>query len=1686
MKKILLTAVIALSLFSLNAKESITNKTFEIIKTTKGQSFIENKGQFDEFETNSTGKVLYAVDFGSTRIFFGEKGISYNFLEAIKKSRKEREEIMKQESKSFEDHKRKEKLVGKFMFRNDEVGMIWKNSLPTVKLTGFEETPDYHSYYFKGASGEYENINHVKGFKKIKYENIYPNIDLTYEIHPVSGVKYAFIVHPGADPSQIKMVYDRDISLQNGKIHIPTQFGDIIDHAPVSFYENNEQNIIPSNFAMHNNTVKFKIADYNPNKTLIIDPWTQTPTFNLNWQNVWELDRDAAGNVYIIGGIMPMQLLKYDFAGNLQWTYNTPYDTANNWLGTLSTDLAGNSYVTSGSTARLQKINTSGGLVWNNNGFGGTLGNSDEFWTITFNCDQSRLVIGGTNGAFNLPPVLEAAIFQVNTTNGAFIASEIVAKGSSIGIPPPMEEVRAICPSKNGRYYFITHDTIGYIFDDLNFCSNSANRMLTNDHGMGLGYKCENYRYDNTGIRAIRTDDNFLYVHRGNQLQKRRLTDFSIVATVAIPSGGFNNVFLGGNQVANSGIDIDQCGNIYVGSGTRVVKFNSNLNQLDVYTLPYNVYDVRVSINGNVIACGGTGTASSSNRSGGVSSIVANACAPLTIECCNASICQPEEFCQSDAPVNLVTATPGGTWSGPGVNASGTFNPSVAGPGLHTIIYTLPCGSDSIRIAVSSCLPIDVCVETNGNLTANGAVAPITWEYWRPAQTVSTNTQAQCQACGYTWSFGNCTSGGFFPAPSTCTIPAQWVVFATGQTVAPPPNFPIRVSDAIGDFVEINSISDIPDCSTVTCPTITVSITAQNNVTCNGGNNGSATVSASGGNGTITYTWQPGNLNGATQNNLSAATYTVTATDIDGCTGNTTVNINQPTAIQFTTSSSASACNVNNGSATINPSGGSGSYTYTWSPNVSSGNTATGLAAGNYAVTVNDGNCEVNTSIIVNASQPPVINNISSTAETCLGDNDGTATVSASGGTGTLNYNWSNGTSTATISGLTPGSYSVTVTDANGCTAISSVSVADGPTCCELNVTAASTAPNCNTADGTITLNILSGSGNYSFTWSNGAISQNLLGVASGTYTVTVTDLNIPGGTCTFDTTIVLNDLNGPVIDNISSTAETCLGANDGTVTIAASGGTGALSYVWSNGAITPVVSNLSPGNYSVTVSDENGCNASSSVVVAAGPDCCTFTMAFTTTSSSCNNSDGEVTLNINNGSGNYSFTWSTGAITPNLNGIAAGSYSVTVTDNGVPGICQKDTIITINDLDGPVIDNIVVVNESCENQNDGSLEAVASGGTGTLNYSWSNGANVAQISALSPGSYQITVTDGVGCTTTSAATVVAGGPCCTLGITALSVTNETCDGTNGTAEVAVNTNIPEIEFLWSNGATTSGISGLSAGTYSVTITNPLQANCSVDTFLTITNTPAPIIDNLLIENESCFELGDGSAEAFVSGGNPPYTYTWNNVVGNSIRTSLFAGTYTLSISDQNCTVTETFEILPGINVEVSAGNDTSVYAGTVLQLNGSVNGGTTGSFVWTPGSTLSCSGCQNPIATPQTTTTYSVFYTDDLGCTDSDDILIAIIQDEPYCLFPDAFTPNGDNINDYFKGICDGMDYLELRVYNRWGELVYEEMGINIQGWDGVYKGRKSPMDVYVYAAYIEYTNGRTESIIGNVTLIR
>jgi hypothetical protein len=268
---------------------------------------------------------------------------------------------------------------------------------------------------------------------------------------------------------------------------------------------------------------------------------------------VWECEKDGVGNVYIIGGVTPMQLLKYNAAGTLQWTYSTPYDTTS-WLGTFATDNAGNSYVTQGSVAAIQKISTAGSLVWNNGNPGGIFA-STEFWSISFNCDETKLVIGGTGNT--LPP--QPYIYQVDMANGNVTSSVRVTGGQLF----PTQEVRSITACGNGKYYFLTHDSIGYMNQNFSVCANNSQAIYYTNNSYSLGYKCENFRYNNTGIEAIKSYGAFVYTHRGNQLHKRNFATGAIVATVNIPGGAYTTQF-GSSFVENTGLDIDNCGNIYI------------------------------------------------------------------------------------------------------------------------------------------------------------------------------------------------------------------------------------------------------------------------------------------------------------------------------------------------------------------------------------------------------------------------------------------------------------------------------------------------------------------------------------------------------------------------------------------------------------------------------------------------------------------------------------------------------------------------------------------------------------------------------------------------------------------------------------------------------------------------------------------------------------------------------------------------------------------------------------------------------------------------------------------------------------------------------------------------------------------------------------------------------------------
>jgi gliding motility-associated-like protein len=1238
--------------------------------------FVENKGQFDQFANTTIGTIKYAADFGETRVFFGTKGVQYYFLETKKIPREEREKLASSINvNSPEKHKQWERLVGKFHFSSDVVNMRFEGN-SKADLRGEDVTPDYHSYSFSNAKNEVQNVSNVKGFNKITYYNIYPKIDITYTVHPLEGIKYALTVRPGADISQVKFLFDRNIRLENGKIKIPTKFGDITDHEPVSFYEFAESQIVPSKFRQLNEkTIQFEVSNYDKKKTLVIDPWTQTPNFNTNWDIVWECERDGAGNVYILGGIMPMQVLKYDPTGNLQWTYNTPYDTSNVWLGTFATDLAGNTYITAGSTAQIQKINTSAALQWNNASPTGAISNA-EFWTITFNCDQSQLVVGGTGGT---GLTLRATVYNINTNSGAVLGSQNFAIGSTTAIPPTVQEVRAISAAPNGKYYYLTQDTVGSFNQNFNLCGTNNSSIFKNTSTYNLGYKCENFRYDNAGISALRANNQFFYTQNGTSVHKRSLQSGAIVATATIPGGNATSS-LGKFQVNNSGLDLDDCGNVYVGTGNGVVKYDANLTQLATYTTAFRVYDVHVTSGGEIVACGGTGTSSTNSRTGGVQTFAAAACAPLAANCCDATICPVNVLCQNDAPVTLTAATAGGTWSGPGISANGTFNPVTAGVGTHTIVYTIACGADSISIVVSPCLALEACLEQNGSLTVSNGVEPYTWEYEQPATSTPITDQASCEACGHTWVpaipfFGPAQCLNLATPTTTCNTPAQWVSFATGTT-ALPPAYPVRVTDNAGTVLIITSAAGLQPCNEIICPDVITTPNIQN-VSCFGGSNGSVTVSSSAGTAPYTYQWSPNNTTGATVNNLTANNYQIITIDAQGCRDTIQITLTQPEAITLNVTDILGAdCNTPNGTGTVTVAGGVAPYTYNWLPDGQTTASLNNLLSGNYDVTVTDANlCTANIAVIIPSNNGPSITNIAVTNGACQGNQGGQITVTATGGTAPLTYTLGTNPpqSTNVFSNVTAGTYTITVSDANGCNSTGSATIT---TATPITVTQGQVNnASCGQNNGSASVNVTNGSGNYTYVWSPNAGSTSTISqLASGVYSVTVTDVATG---CTGSLTVNITGVGGANIDNTQFINPTCFGGTNGSITLEVSGGTTPYSFSINDG--TPqssnTFSNLGAGTYEVEVTDGAGCSAFQNITLITPPQLFANPGQATTL---CQGESTTLTASGSGGVGPFTYTWSNGLtgnnpeVTPNT----TTTYTLSVVDaNG----CQVTGTVIIN-----------------------------------------------------------------------------------------------------------------------------------------------------------------------------------------------------------------------------------------------------------------------------------------------------------------------------------------------------------------------------------------------------------------------
>ena len=764
--------------------------------------------------------------------------------------------------------------------------------------------------------------------------------------------------------------------------------------------------------------------------------------------------------------------------------------------------------------------------------------------------------------------------------------------------------------------------------------------------------------------------------------------------------------------------------------------------------------------------------------------------------------------------------------------------------------------------------------------------------------------------------------------------------------------------------------------------TVSESIT---NVLCNGDATGEIALTIEGGDGVnyiITWTGSPTDVSGLTTptiSNLEAGSYTVSITS--GMRDFTeTYMVTEPNALTGTTTFTNVTCNGDgDGTITLTPSGGTAPYTFAWSNGPTDQN-LTNLEPDSYTVTITDANMCTFTVPTVTIAQPQILaitiddtNNVS-----CLGGNDGAINTTVTGGNGGNTYVWSNTTQTTEdIAGLTANNYQVTVTDNRGCSAVPpSVTIIQPSTVVGITVDAIISA-NCN-GGGSIFITPTGGNNLYTYLWNNGATSQDLQDVPAGGYTVTVTD----NKNCSFTSDILIVESTPAIVIDEVITQPNCDSESNGTINLTVNGGTGdGFTFNWSNGAMTEDLTNLAAGDYAVTVTDtEDGCTSTAMYQLTNSINL-TIVESTSTPAGCAGATNGSFTVQVNGGSGNYSYEWSNGQTTATLNNVTAGTYTVTVKDDS--SNCTEEASFTV-DSEGGIMISGIKTEATCSGAENGSIDITVSGAGANPTFLWNDmsGTQTEDINNITDGNYVVTVTSTDGqCSQTAAFTVGAGNG---FEIELDDIVQATCDGAdNGTVNVTVNgaSGIPT--YNWSNGETTQDIDNAEGGT-TATVTITDGAGC-----VEIANYAVPSgngfnIDLVSINNASCSGAQDGAIDIELGNAVLPLTsIEWN---GNTISTedlnSAPAGTYTVVIIDgAGCSATATYII------DNDGGISGSVQSVTNVSCDGSMDGAiflnvlnasNNLSFAWSSSLAMG----QGPVGLPAGL--YSVTITDDdSGCTD-------------------------------------------------------------------------------------------------------
>jgi gliding motility-associated-like protein len=542
-----------------------------------------------------------------------------------------------------------------------------------------------------------------------------------------------------------------------------------------------------------------------------------------------------------------------------------------------------------------------------------------------------------------------------------------------------------------------------------------------------------------------------------------------------------------------------------------------------------------------------------------------------------------------------------------------------------------------------------------------------------------------------------------------------------------------------------------------------------------------------------------------------------------------------------------------------------------------------------------------------------------------------------------------------------------------------------------------------------------------------------------------------------------------------------CFNGTTGSVNLTVSGGAAPYTFLWSNGNTTEDLSNVAAGTYSVTITDTNLCTATVSDTVSEPATALSGAITSQTDVSVYGGNDGSVTVEGSGGTPpcQFSIDATNYQASGTFNALTANTYTVTVQD---ANLCTFDVYVTINQPALPLSGTITSqTNVLCYGENSGSVTVSGVGGTTPYEYSLDGNPYRASgtFDSLYVGTYTVTVRDASMTTYDVPVTITEPASALTVSTTQ---TDLLCYGTStGTATATAAGGTPTYSYSWNSSPvqTTDAATGLSAGTYTVTVTD---ANGCIETSdVTITGPPALTV-TISGVNVMCNAGSDGSATAVASGGTPPYNFSWDTspVQTGATVTGLAAGSYTVTVTDaQGCTTTGSVQITEPAALTLDA---TPSPASCPDSPDGSITLNITGGT--SPYSVIWADGITTQNRTGLLPNTYSVVVTDANGCAASLDVDVDYAGSYSCLVIPEIITPNGDGHND--EWIIKNIDIYpdaEIKVYNRWGRMVYNGKNLLSNPWDGTYRGKPVPTDSY---HYILYLNDGSEPRSGVISVLR